>query len=131
MGMLLGNAVRFGTVEEVATAGEGVETMLSLRSAMPAMPMLAGLSAAHLSAILFPPDLQRLYIARDNDAAGRAAVARLADRARVVGIETAMLVPQADDFNDDLRRHGVAWLRAWLREQLMAEDRERFLPMKP
>ena len=47
MGDLLGHAVRFGTVADVAAAGEGIETMLSLRMVMPAMPMLAALSAAH------------------------------------------------------------------------------------
>ena len=35
-------------------AGEGIETMLSLRCVMPDMPMVAALSAAHLAAILFP-----------------------------------------------------------------------------
>jgi hypothetical protein len=31
MGDLLGNAVRFGVVDDVLAAGEGIETMLSLR----------------------------------------------------------------------------------------------------
>jgi hypothetical protein len=51
-------------------AGEGIETMLSLRMALPDMPMAAALSAAHLAAILFPDTLRRLYIARDDDPAG-------------------------------------------------------------
>ena len=42
MGDLLGNAVRFGTGAEVMAAGEGIETILSLRQVMPAMPMIAG-----------------------------------------------------------------------------------------
>jgi Toprim domain-containing protein len=128
LGMLLGHAVRFGTVADVATAGEGIETMLSLRAAMPGMPTLAALSAAHLAAILFPPDLRRLYIARDNDAAGEAAITRLEQRAHDAGIETAVLMPDAGDFNDDLRTHGLAWLRARLANQLMAADRLRFIP---
>lgn len=127
LGMLLGHAVRFGTVADVATAGEGVETMLSLRSAMPHMPMLAALSAAHLAAILFPPDLRRLYIARDNDVAGEIAIARLEQRAHDAGIETAVLIPDAGDFNDDLRAHGLAWLRIRLAHQLNADDRLRFI----
>lgn len=32
MGGLLGRAVRFGVADEVVAAGEGIETMLSLRS---------------------------------------------------------------------------------------------------
>lgn len=129
MGPLLGSAVRFGTVTDVAAAGEGIETMLSLRSAMPDMPMLAALSAAHLAAILLPPTLRRLYIARDNDPAGQAAVERLTERARAIGAETSVLLPDADDFNDDLRRHGLAWLRDWVADQLVAEDRDRFIPV--
>ena len=70
MGGLLGHAVRFGAPGEVMAAGEGIETMLSLRCALPAMPMAAALSANHLAALLLPLTLRRLYIARDADAAG-------------------------------------------------------------
>ena len=71
MGHLLGNAVRFDMAQDVMAAGEGIETVLSLRCVMPNMPMVAALSAAHLAAILFPVTLRRLYIVRDNDAGGR------------------------------------------------------------
>ena len=56
LGHLLGHAVRFGptTGIDVLAAGEGIETMLSLRCALPAMPMAAALSAGHLAAILLP-----------------------------------------------------------------------------
>ncbi|MGY4489697.1 hypothetical protein ACVWWR_008943 [Bradyrhizobium sp. LM3.2] len=70
MGDLLGNAVRFGVVDDVLAAGEGIETMLSLRYVLPSMPMAAALSANHLSAMVLPTGLRRLYIARDLDAAG-------------------------------------------------------------
>ena len=49
MGHLLGNAVRFGVADDVMAAGEGIETMLSLRCVLPDMPMAAALSAAHLA----------------------------------------------------------------------------------
>ncbi|MCK1289259.1 toprim domain-containing protein [Bradyrhizobium sp. 30] len=81
MGDLLGNAVRFGVVDDVLAAGEGIETMLSLRYVLPTLPMTAALSANHLSAMLLPSGLRRLYIARDNDAAGDAGQAILAQRA--------------------------------------------------
>ncbi|MGY4287099.1 hypothetical protein ACVWXO_006319 [Bradyrhizobium sp. LM2.7] len=45
MGCLLGNAVRFGTADDVLVAGEGIETILSLRCAAPMLPMVAALSA--------------------------------------------------------------------------------------
>ena len=44
MGHLLGNAVRFGLADDVMAAGEGIETILSFRSVVPGMPMVAALS---------------------------------------------------------------------------------------
>jgi hypothetical protein len=70
MGDLLGNAVRLGVANDVLAAGEGIETMLSLRCVLPTLPMAAALSANHLAAMLLPLTLRRLYIARDADAAG-------------------------------------------------------------
>ena len=75
-------------------AGEGIETMLSLRCVLPTMPMVAALSAAHLAAILFPATLRRLYIVRDDDPAGDGAVAGLIDRAQAAGIEAIVLSPR-------------------------------------
>jgi hypothetical protein len=45
MGGLLGHAVRFGAADDVLAVGEGIETMLSLRYALPVMSMTAALSA--------------------------------------------------------------------------------------
>ena len=41
MGDLLGHAVRFGDVQDVMAAAEGIETILSLRQALPTMPMIS------------------------------------------------------------------------------------------
>jgi hypothetical protein len=127
MGALLGNAVRFGRGDDVMAAGEGIETVLSLRSVLPDMPMLAALSAAHLAAILFPPTLRRLYIARDNDPAGDWACNTLITRARSVGIDAIVLSPQLGDFNDDLRNLGLEALRAESRMQVAPDDIGRFM----
>ena len=126
MGNLLGNAVRFGVCADVLAAGEGIETMLSLRSVLPAMPMAAALSAAHLSALLFPAGLRRLYIARDNDPAGDGAVATLQGRAEQAGIEAVALSPRLGDFNEDLRLLGPGALRAGLAVQVLTRDIARF-----
>jgi Toprim domain len=128
LGDLLGNAVRFGVAESVLAAGEGIETVLSLRYVLPEMPMLAALSANHLAAILLPVTLRRLYIARDNDEAGNIAAEALTKRAEEIGIEVHTLSPQLNDFNDDLRQLGVIELRAHLRLQLAPEDVIRFMP---
>jgi hypothetical protein len=127
IGDLLGHAVRFGTVADVATAGEGIETMLSLRMVMPVMPILSALSAAHLAAILFPPTLRRLYVARDDDPAGDVAHDTLRDRAHQFGIDVIPLSPQLADFNDDLRLVGVSSIRAAVRIQLVPQDVTRFM----
>ena len=65
--------------------------------------MVAALSAAHLAALLLPPSLRRLYIAVDNDPAGRRAATRLTTRARASDIEAHLLVPRGDDWNADLQ----------------------------
>ena len=49
----------------------------------PPCPMVAALSANHLAALILPPGLRRLYIARDNDDAGRWATETLTERAHV------------------------------------------------
>jgi Toprim domain len=122
MGGLLGHAVRFGVAGEVMAAGEGIETMLSLRCALPAMPMAAALSANHLAALLLPPALRRLYIARDADAAGDMALAALTERAEAAGIEVLALPPRRSDFNEDLRTFGLRALRRTLRIQIAPQD---------
>lgn len=127
MGYLSGNGVRFGAPLDVMAAGEGIETVLSVRSLLPSMPMIAALSAAHLAALLFPPTLRRLYVLRDNDPAGRKATTQLTERAIAEGIDTIALVPQLGDFNDDLRHIGEEALRATIRTQLAPQDVARFL----
>ena len=127
MGNLLGHGVRFGLAHDVLAAGEGIETMLSLRMVLPSMPMIAALSANHLAGILFPTALRRLYIARDADPAGDAAVASLVDRAHEAGIDAITLSPRLSDFNEDLRHLCVDDLRATLRLQLVPEDVARFM----
>ena len=108
-------------------AGEGIETMLSLKCVLPTMPMAAALSAAHLAAILFPETLRRLYIARDNDPAGTSAMATLVDRAQAVGIEAIPLSPQLGDLNEDIRMLGADALWAALRIQIAPQDIARFV----
>src|SRR3546814_9348571 len=63
MGDLLGHAVRLGVTGAVMAASEGIDTMLSLRLALPTMPMAEALSAAHLSAITLPDTLRRPHTA--------------------------------------------------------------------
>lgn len=123
MGNLLGFGVRFGRAAPAMAVGEGIETMLSIREALPLIPAIAGLSAAHMAAIAFPPALARLYVAREFDAAGAHAFAVLAERCSAAGIEIVALEPRHGDFNDDLRTIGCARLRSALGSQLVGIDR--------
>ncbi len=128
MGDLLGNAVRFGAADDdVLVAGEGIETMLSLRCVLPTLPMAAALSANHLAAMVLSSSLRRLYIARDADAAGDTVQAVLLQRAVKAGIEAIPLSPRLGDFNEDLHVFGLDTLRSALRIQLAPEDVSRFL----
>jgi hypothetical protein len=135
LGHLLGNGVRFGTMEpapaqagDILVAGEGVETMLALKSVLPSLPVIAGLSANHLAALNLPPAPLRLYVARDNDAAGLKAANRLRERGLAAGLEIRELVPVHGDFNLDLCRLGAGIMRALVADQLVPSDRTRFLP---
>jgi len=132
MGDLLGNGVRFpagaGTsAAEILLAGEGIETVLSLRMVLPDMPMVAALSANHLAALTLPTTLHRLYIARDGDRAGDRATAVLCERAHAADIEPLPLSATRGDFNDDLRRVGLDHLRVQLARQLAPDDALRFM----
>ncbi len=130
LGHLLSNGVRFGKAADILAAGEGVETMLALKSVLPSLPVIAALSANHLAALDLPPApaLRRLYVARDNDAAGLRAAERLRERGIAAGIEIRELVPVYGDFNLDLCRLGLEGMRARLADQLVPSDCARFLP---
>ena len=131
MGNLLGNAVRFGGVQDVLAAGEGIETMLSLKCLLPDMPMVAALSAAHLAALLLSTTLRRLYIAVDNDAAGRWAAMALTARAREAEIDARLLVPHGEDWNADLRLIEPQRLLTNLAMQLVPQDAPALLRVAP
>ena len=122
LGDQLGHGVRFGVATDAVVAGEGLETVLSLKSVLPWLAMVAALSANHLGALALPPGLSRLYVARDNDAAGQQAALRLRARAIAAHLEVFDLIPVAGDFNDDLRRLGPETLRRHVLAQLAPCD---------
>jgi len=131
LGRQFGNGVRFGKVGEVMLAGEGIETILSLKTILPGMPMVAALSASNLGALVLPKGLKRLYVARDRDAAGYGAFARLARRALTLGVMVTALDPVHGDFNDDLVRSGAKALRSVVIRQLPAQDVAAFAAWAP
>ena len=128
MGELAGNGVRFGQPTDVLAAGEGLETVLSVRMALPNLPCVAALSASLLTALRVPGGLKRLYIVADADDAGENAVRRLAERTKTGGVHAIPLTFPKGDANDALRELGVDGLRARLRSQLDPQDIVRLLP---
>ena len=118
LGRIFGHAVRFGAVPGDGLAslvvGEGIETVLSLITAVAEIGAAAALSAGSLGAFAPPPGVARIVIARDNDPDGALAAERLARRCARAGVAATVIVPVGNDFNDDLLSLGAPTLRARL-----------------
>jgi DNA primase len=101
--------------------------MLSLRTLAPDLPIAAALSSSHLANLILPSGLSRLYIALDDDVAGREAAEHLRARADAAGIAAHLLIPPRDDWNTALQDAGRARCCAQLADQLHRDDTARFL----
>ena len=114
LGRVHGRAVRFGGFASGATllAGEGIETVLSVVTAVPGIHAAAALSAGSLGAFEPPQDLALLVIARDKDVEGGNAANRLQHRCVERGIPSIVIVPEHSDFNDDLIAFGEETIAA-------------------
>ncbi len=129
LGRVHGRAVRFGEPAcGTLLVGEGIETVLSIVTAIPDTVAAAALSAGSLAAFLPPAGVTRLVIARDNDPEGERAAERLARRCARAGVDAVLVVSQGGDFNSDLLALGAHALRARLaplfRHTLRAADRQ-------
>jgi hypothetical protein len=124
MADLNGHAVRFGAADDALIVGEGLETMLSVKLALPGLPAAAALTANHLRAFALPPRVKRLYIAADNDPPGLAARDFVQARAEAMRIEVTTLLPE-DDWNCALTALGLDDMRARLMPLLALVDRGR------
>ena len=110
LGHIYGLAVRFPAPSPTDTTpllvGEGIETVLSLLTAIPGTSGAATLSAGSLAAFTLPHNLTRLVIAADNDPAGLNAAHQLHDRSTHLGIHTTTITLTTTDFNDELTTLG-------------------------
>ena len=127
LGRVHGRAVRFGKpAGGTLLVGEGIETVLSIVTALPDTVAAAALSAGSLGAFAPPAGVTRLVIARDNDPEGERAAERLARRCARTGVDALVIAPSGDDFNSDLVTLGAPALRARLapifRHRACAED---------
>ena len=115
LGRVHGRAVRFGAPGAgTLLVGEGIETVLSIVTAIPDTVAAAALSAGSLSAFVPPAGVTRLVIARDNDPEGERAAERLAQRCTAARVDAVVVAPSGEDFNSDLVAFGTSALRARL-----------------
>ena len=115
LGRVHGRAVRFGDPGSgTLLVGEGIETVLSIVTALPDTVAAAALSAGSLGAFAPPAGVTRLVIARDNDPEGERATERLARRCARTGVATLVVASSGEDFNSDLVALGAPALRARL-----------------
>lgn len=123
LGQLHGNAIRFwsGPSRADLIVGEGLENTLSVGAALSEFNLASCLTATHLGLFIPPLGIKRIWIARDNDEAGRYASKRLRNQLESLGISCGDLVPNMDDFNDDLRAFGRDALRRSLLKAMKAQ----------
>ena len=126
LGQLHGYAIRFwsGKARSDLIVGEGLENTLSVGTALPEFDLASCLTATHLGLFIPPSAVKRIWIARDNDEAGRNASLRLRNRLESLGIACGDLVPSMGDFNDDLQAFGKDALRRSLLRAMKAQDLE-------
>ena len=129
LGRLHGCAVRFGVPGDVLIVGEGVETMLSIKTALPHMPVDCALTAQHLSMYVPPRRVRSLWIARDAGRPGENAARELERPMKTERPDLCVrhLKPRRDDFNTRLRQMGARRLARRLRE-IMGTDADGVLP---
>ena len=99
LGHVYGRAVHFGgSFAGTLIVGEGIETVLSLVTALPDTIAAATLSAGSLGAFAPPPGVSRLLIARDNDPEGARAAQRLQQRCHEYGVAAVVMVSERNDY---------------------------------
>ena len=100
--------------------GEGIETVLSVTTALPGCAGIATLSSSMMATVTIPGSLGRVLIAADRDKSGCSAAIKLEQRLREEGRPARLIMPQRNDFNDDLMALGAGGLREHIQVQLAA-----------
>ena len=131
-----GCAVHFDEPTDVLGVAEGIETALSVKEALPDMPMWAALSASFMDSLDIPDTVKKLYIFYDKDksGAGRKAATKLATRYVPEGVEIYLIEPpmgipsdsKGVDFNDVLLAQGKdAIVAAYRKSAPYGKNKER------
>jgi len=107
LGRLLGGALRLdhGVNSSEVIITEGPEDALTLMQEMPGRRVWAALGTDLMPSIEFPPEVDSIVIAGQNDAAGRAAVERAGEALLSRGYAVRDTYPHPDfkDWNDQMR----------------------------
>ena len=113
--------MRLDDTGDTIAVGEGLETMLSIRTAYPKLPV-AACTGTHLLALWEPSQRhRRVLIALDAGAAGETAAAKLAERLTERAIAVTLARPvEGGDFNEDLQILGARDLRGALAPSIRA-----------
>jgi hypothetical protein len=106
LGAVAGGAVRLSQGAEALAVAEGIESALSLLCGplCGAVAVWAALSTSGLAGLRLPATPGALIIAADGDAPGKAAAAKLAERACGLGWSVTLFpAPDGRDWNDVLQ----------------------------
>lgn len=104
-GLIVGSALRLGPVAEHIVACPGPENGLSLLQMLPGRSIWVAVGDALLPQLQYPPEVQSVCLAGDNDASGRASIARSRELVLTRGIKVNDTFPNErfKDWNDQLR----------------------------
>ena len=107
---MVGGAVRLGKAGKVLAVGEGIETMLAVSIGLGGfMSVAAAGTAALLSQIEVPEQVERLLVFADNDTSGEYAANALQSRLRS-RMDVRILYPSLCVSCDSVTTQGVDWL---------------------
>lgn len=100
-----GSALRLGKPQAEVVVTEGPEDGLSLRQMLPGRSVWVACGTGLMPFIAFPPEVESVVIAGQNNAAGRMAVdtATAAYVGRGLTVKSIYPEPAFDDWNDELR----------------------------
>jgi hypothetical protein len=121
LGEMTRNAVHFDPPGSILAIGEGLETMLSFKTAMPEIVTASAITAQHLNSYVFHPEVKIVILVQDNDPTGQATTLRVAERALSQGILPFILQPDRADLNDDLVAMGHEQLHQSITQKLQTQ----------